>query len=76
LSGIRLVIEADQWWRGRIDGRLVVDVTRVEPEVDEDGSITWAVVEGWRVLPDGGRSRTRELVRASALPPMLLPDAR
>lgn len=68
MSGLRLEIEPDQWWAGRVEGRLVIDVTRVEPAADEDGTVTWAVVEGWRVLPGGGRVRARELVRAAALP--------
>lgn len=72
MNSVRLEIEPDQWWRGRIDGWLIIDATRVEPTADEDGTVTWVVVEGWRVQPDGGRTRTRELVRANALPAELL----
>jgi hypothetical protein len=68
-----LEIEPEHWWLGRLDGRLVVEVTRVESYVDAAG-VRWAVVEGWRHLAHGGRRWTRDLVRPAALPPELRLD--
>lgn len=71
-----LEIEPGLWWLGWREGRLVVEVTRVESYVDSAG-VVWAVVEGWRRLTGGGRCWSRDLVRPAALPPELLasPDA-
>lgn len=71
-GGVVLEIEPDRWWRGWRDGRLVVAVVRVEAYVERDGSVAWAVVEGWRVFVGGGRGWTRDLVRVEALPAELL----
>lgn len=70
---VRLEVAPHQWWNGRTEGRLVIEVVRVEPRASADGAVRWVVVEGWRLLPGGGRRRARDLVRATALPPELLP---
>ena len=72
---VRVVVDVDpgRWWLGWRDGRLVVDVTRVESYVDT-GGVRWAVVEGWRHLAHGGRRWTRDLVHPAALPAELRPD--
>lgn len=64
-------IAPQHWWLGRIDGPLVIEVNRVEPYPDQLGA-GWAVVEGWRRLPSGGRRWSRDLVRAAAVPAELL----
>lgn len=71
-----LEIEPGLWWLGWREGRLIVEVTRVESYVDSAG-VVWAVVEGWRHLTGRGRCWSRDLVHPAALPPELLasPDA-
>jgi hypothetical protein len=64
-------IAPQHWWLGRTDGPLVIEINRVEPYPDQVGA-GWAVVEGWRRLPNGGRRRTRDLVRTAAVPAELL----
>lgn len=69
-----LEVAPQSWWLGWLDGPLVVEVSRVESYTDTAGAL-WAVVEGWRRLPDGGRRWSRDLVAAAAVPAELLAQA-
>lgn len=72
--GLVLEVAPQSWWLGWLDGPLVVEVSRVESYTDTAGAL-WAVVEGWRRLPDGGRRWSRDLVAAAAVPAELLAQA-
>lgn len=68
-----LEVAPQSWWLGWLDGPLVIEVRRIESYIDRAG-LRWAVVEGWRRLPNGGRRWSRDLVRAAALPVQLWPN--
>lgn len=74
VAGSVLEVAPHQWWLGWLDGPLVVEVRRIESYVDKAG-LMWAVVEGWRRLPNGGRRWSRDLVNLAALPAKLRTDA-
>lgn len=73
-QSVVLEIEPESWWLGWLEGKLIVEAIRIESYIDEHGG-TWAVVEGWRLLPGGGRRWTRDLVRATAVPFHLMAGA-
>lgn len=60
----------EQWWNEQGEPlRIQVVETRMVDAVDEDATVTWMAVSGWRLLPGGGRRWEREvLVHIDALP--------
>lgn len=57
----------EQWWNDAGE-RLRILVVSTVPSADEDGTVAWVTVSGWRLLPDGGRRwEERVFVRAGAL---------
>lgn len=66
-GGQVLDLGPEQWWHNEPGERLRMQVVGSRPVVDEDGTVAWVAVRGWRLLPDGGRRWERSLVRADAV---------